>query len=91
MWLDQSKLSKKASRLMLHIGIVGCSTEGPALRYRTIPLEGSEMLGRHDHPEVLLHSFSLAQYMNRIDVTDWAGVAELMLASSAPLIPLADR
>ena len=46
---------------MLHIGIVACSTEGAALCYRTISLEGAEMLGRHDHPEVSLHSFSLAR------------------------------
>lgn len=43
------------------------------------------MLGRHDHPEVSLHSFPLAQYMKSIDVNDWAGVAELMLASAEKL------
>ena len=64
---------------MLHIGIVACSTEGAALCYRTISLEGAKMIGRHDHPEVSLHSFSLAQYMKCIDAGDWAGVAELML------------
>ncbi len=67
---------------MLHIGIVACSTEGAALCYRTISLEGSERLGRHDHPEVSLHSYSLAQYMKCIDANDWAGVAELMLKSA---------
>ncbi len=70
---------------MLHIGIVACSTEGAALCYRTISLEGSERLGRHEHPEVSLHSFSLAQYMKSIDAGDWAGVAELMLASAEKL------
>ena len=70
---------------MLHIGIVACSTEGAALCYRTISLEGSQMLGRHDHPEVSLHSHSLAQYMKCIDRNDWAGVAELMLSSAAKL------
>ena len=40
------------------------------------------MIGRHDHPEVALHSFSLAQYMKCVDADDWAGVAELMLASA---------
>jgi aspartate racemase len=67
---------------MLTIGIVACSTEGAALCYRTISLDGAQMLGRHDHPEVALHSFSLAQYMKRVDADDWAGVAELMLASA---------
>ena len=70
---------------MLHIGIVACSTEGAALCYRTISLEGSQMLGRHDHPEVSLHSHSLAQYMKFIDRNDWAGVAELMLSSAEKL------
>lgn len=70
---------------MLHIGIVACSTEGAALCYRTISREGAEMLGRHEHPEVSLHSFSLARYMKSIDTGDWAGVAELMLASAEKL------
>jgi len=70
---------------MLHIGIVACSTEGAALCYRTISLEGAETLGRHDHPEVSLHSHSLARYMKFIDTGDWAGVAELMLWSAEKL------
>ena len=70
---------------MLHIGIVACSTEGAALCYRTISLEGSQALGRHDHPEVSLHSHSLARYMRCIDAGDWAGVAELMLSSADKL------
>lgn len=70
---------------MLHIGIVACSTEGAALCYRTISLEGSQRLGRHQHPEVSLHSFSLAEYMKCVDAGDWAGVAELMLSSADKL------
>jgi aspartate racemase len=70
---------------MLKIGIVACSTEGAALCYRTISLEGAQALGPHDHPEVCLHSFSLAQYMRSIDRGDWVGVAELMLASAEKL------
>ena len=70
---------------MLHIGIVACSTEGAALCYRTISLEGAQRLGQHNHPEVSLHSFPLAQYMKSIDSGDWAGVAELMLASADKL------
>ena len=70
---------------MLHIGIVACSTEGAALCYRTIAHEGAQALGRHDHPEVSLHSFSLASYMKFVDANDWAGVAELMLASAEKL------
>ncbi|HXJ88047.1 MAG TPA: amino acid racemase [Candidatus Binatia bacterium] len=70
---------------MLHIGIVACSTEGAALCYRTISLEGGKTIGKHDHPEVSLHSFSLAEYMKSIDAGDWAGVAELMLRSAEKL------
>jgi len=43
------------------------------------------MLGKHDHPEVSLHSFSLAEYMKSIEAGDWAGVAELMLRSAEKL------
>lgn len=69
----------------LHIGIVACSTEGAALCYRTISLEGSQLLGKHDHPEVSLHSHSLAKYMKCVYANDWAGVAELMLSSADKL------
>jgi aspartate racemase len=68
-----------------HIGIVACSAEGAALCYRTIALEGAELLGRHDHPEVSMHTHSLAQYMSCIYRDDWAGVAELMLSSAEKL------
>ena len=70
---------------MLHIGIVACSTEGAALCYRTISLEGSQLLGRHDHPEVSLHSYPLARYMKHIEHGDWASVAELMISSAEKL------
>ena len=70
---------------MLHIGIVACSTEGAALCYRTISLEGGQRIGKHDHPEVSLHSFSLAEYMKSIESGDWAGVAQLMLSSAEKL------
>ena len=69
----------------LHIGIVACSTEGAALCYRAISLEGATRLGNHDHPEVSLHSHSLAGYMRFVRTNDWAGVAELMLSSAEKL------
>ena len=68
-----------------HIGIVACSAEGAALCYRTICLEGAELLGRHNHPEVSMHTHSLAKYMNCIYANDWAGVAELMISSAEKL------
>lgn len=68
-----------------HIGIVACSAEGAALCYRTICLEGAQLLGRHDHPEVSMHTHSLAEYMKCIDRDDWPGVAQLMLSSAEKL------
>jgi aspartate racemase len=68
-----------------HIGIVACSAEGAALCYRTICLEGQELLGRHNHPEVSMHTHSLAEYMKFVEADDWAGVAELMMSSADKL------
>ncbi len=68
-----------------HIGIVACSAEGAALCYRTIALEGAHVLGAHDHPEVSMHTHSLARYMKFIYAGDWPGVAELMLSSADKL------
>jgi aspartate racemase len=69
----------------LHIGIVACSSEGAALCYRTICLEGAELLGPHNHPEVSMHTHPLAHYMKFVDANDWAGVAQLMLSSAEKL------
>lgn len=71
--------------MALHIGIVGCSAEGAALCYRTICLEGSQYLGSHGHPQVSMHTHSLADYMTHIDRADWHAVADLMLDSARRL------
>jgi aspartate racemase len=68
-----------------HIGIVACSAEGAALCYRTICVEGALLLGPHAHPEVTLHTHSLAAYMDCIYRGDWPGVGELMLSSASKL------
>jgi aspartate racemase len=68
-----------------HIGIVACSAEGAALCYRTICVEGAQFLGPHAHPEVSMHTPSLAEYMNCIYRSDWRGVGELMLATANKL------
>ena len=68
-----------------HIGIVACSAEGAALCYTTICVEGAGMMGRHDHPEVSMHTHSLARYMNYIYAGNWQGVADLMLSSAKNL------
>ena len=71
-----------------HIGIVACSAEGAALCYRTICVEGAELLGPHAHPEISMHTHSLARYVECLDRDDWHGVAELMLASAHKLAHL---
>ena len=69
-----------------HIGIAACSAEGAALCYRTICTEGAQLLGAaHAHPEVSMHTPSLADYMERIYRGDWQAVGELMLESAHKL------
>lgn len=68
-----------------HIGIVACSAEGAALCYRTICLEGAELLGTHNHPEVSMHTHPLAEYMQFVRAGDWADVAGLMMSSAEKL------
>lgn len=69
----------------LHIGIVACSAEGASLCYRTICSEGSGLLGEHAHPEVSMHTPSLAEYLKCLDRGDLAGVGDLMLTSARKL------
>ena len=70
----------------LHIGIVGCSAEGAALCYRTLCVEGAQYMGPpHAHPEVSMHTHSLASYVDCLDRGDVDGVAQLMLSSAAKL------
>ena len=71
--------------MVQHIGIVGCSAEGAALCYRTICLEGAQWLGRHAHPEVSMHTHSLAEDVACLDRGDIHGVGELMLESAFKL------
>jgi len=71
--------------LPLHIGIVACSAEGAALCYRTLCAEGAQRLGSHAHPEISLHTHSLADYVACLERGDLAGVGELMLSSADKL------
>src|SRR5262244_1972997 len=72
-------------RMPQHIGIVGCSSEGAALCYRTICAEGAALLGAHAHPEVSMHTPSLSLYAALLERRDLQGVAELMLVSADKL------
>lgn len=67
------------------IGIVACSAEGAALCYRTICLEGAQLLGPHRHPEIAIHNHSLGEYMERISRGHWQAVGDLMLDSAQKL------
>ena len=68
-----------------HIGIAACSAEGAALCYKTICVEGASLLGPHAHPEVSMHTPSLADYVKCLERNDWRGVADLMLGSAEKL------
>jgi len=69
-----------------HIGIAACSAEGAALCYRTICTEAPQLLGAaHAHPEVSMHTPSLARTMDLIYQGDWQGVGEVMLDSARKL------
>lgn len=70
---------------MQHIGIVGCSAEGAALCYKTICVESARYLSRYAHPQVSMHTLSLADYVDCIQNNDWDGVGDLMLNSAARL------
>ncbi|OGG49801.1 MAG: aspartate racemase [Candidatus Handelsmanbacteria bacterium RIFCSPLOWO2_12_FULL_64_10] len=65
-----------------HIGIIACSAEGAALCYRTIAGEAHDLMGKHRHPEVTMHTHSLDDYMTFIRAGDWGGVANLMVSSA---------
>jgi aspartate racemase len=68
-----------------HVGIVACSAEGAALCYRTVCVEGARFFGPLEHPEVSMHTHSLAAYMRCFERNDWPAVAELMLMSAHKL------
>jgi aspartate racemase len=74
-----------------HIGIVACTAEGASLCYRTICEEGAQFLGRHNHPEVSMHTPPLTDYLNCIYRDDWQGVGELMLSSANKLAQIGAR
>ncbi len=68
-----------------HIGIVACTAEGASLCYRTICIEGADLMGKHSHPEISMHTFCLSKYMQYIESDDWKGVSTLMLSSAEKL------
>jgi aspartate racemase len=69
-----------------HIGIVAVSAEGAALCYRTISMEGAALLGPHDHPQMTMHTYSLAEYMRPLEADRWDEAARLLLSSANKLV-----
>jgi aspartate racemase len=69
-----------------HIGIVAVSAEGAALCYRTICAEGAAILGPHDHPQITMHTFSLADYMRPVYNDRWDDVGHMLLESAGKLV-----
>lgn len=54
--------------------------------YRTVCLEAEPLMGKHAHPEVTMHTISLAEYMKSLsEREDWQAIAELMLRSARAL------
>jgi aspartate racemase len=76
---------RKTGAMTQHIGIVAGSAEGASLCYRTICVEGMQLLGGYAHPEVSMHTLPLADYAHCLLQDDWKGVAGLMLASASKL------
>jgi len=68
-----------------HIGIVAVSAEGAALCYRTICAESATIFGRHNHPEITMHTMPLALHMSFIDAGRWEDEGRLLLESANKL------
>ena len=69
-----------------HVGIVAVSAEGAALCYRTICAESAPILGPHDHPQVTMHTYPLAEYMAHVEADRWQDAAGLLLSSADILV-----
>lgn len=72
-----------AARAPKHIGIIACSAEGASLCYRTICTEAPAMMGRpYAHPEITMHTPSLARYVAALEAGEWGKVGALMSHSA---------
>jgi len=68
-----------------HIGIAAVSAEGAALCYRTICAEGATAFGPHNHPQITMHTYPLAEYMRLLDADRWRDASLLLLSSARKL------
>ncbi len=71
--------------MVQHIGILACSAEGASLCYRTICSKAAALMGKHAHPEISLHGFSLADYARCLAADDIPCLVDLMLSSAEKL------
>jgi aspartate racemase len=69
-----------------HIGIVAVSAEGAALCYRTICVESAALLGPYNHPQITMHTYSLAEYMRHVGANRWHEAGRLLLSSANILV-----
>jgi aspartate racemase len=69
-----------------HIGIVAGTADGASLCYRSLCHEAGTLTGRPAHPELTMHAFPLAWYLDLIERDDWTGVAALMSRSAAKVV-----
>lgn len=58
------------------------SAEGAALCYRTMCVEGAALFGPHNHPQITMHTFSLAEYMVPIYADRWQDAGTMLLSSA---------
>jgi hypothetical protein len=78
---DSPEVEPEAIVAPLKIGIAACSSEGAALCYRTIIARSSSVMGKYRHPEIVLHSPSLGDYVDALEQGDLARIAEMMISS----------
>jgi aspartate racemase len=67
---------------MKHVGIVAVSAEGAALCYRTMCVEGAALFGPHNHPQITMHTYPLAEYMVPIEADRWQDAGKMLLSSA---------
>ena len=63
------------------IGIAGCSGPGAALCYETITAGAAELLGKHHHPEIVMHAFSFGEHCHLLQQGDWPAIGNLLAES----------
>jgi aspartate racemase len=69
-----------------HVGIAAVSAEGAALCYRTICAESAAVIGPHNHPQITMHTYPLAEYMAHVEADRWHDAARLLLSSADVLV-----